>query len=74
MNYLMVDGAGDPNHSQEFSAAVEALFSFSYAVKFLVKKGALAIDYSVMPLEALWWSEDMSTFHVEKKLPGSGRS
>ena len=43
MNYLMVDGEGDPNTSQAFSDAVEALFSVSYTVKFMVKKGPLPI-------------------------------
>jgi hypothetical protein len=67
MNYLMVDGEGDPNTSQAFSDAVEALFSVSYAVKFMVKKGSLTIDYGVMPLEGLWWADDMSAFSVEDK-------
>jgi hypothetical protein len=67
MNYLMVDGEGDPNTSQAFSNAVEALFSISYAVKFKVKKGPLAIDYGVMPLEGLWWADDMSKFSIEDK-------
>ncbi len=67
MRYLMVDGEGDPNTSQAFSDAVEALFAVSYAVKFTVKKGPLAIDYGVMPLEGLWWAEDMSTFSIEDK-------
>jgi hypothetical protein len=67
MNYLMVDGEGDPNTSQPFSDAVQALFAISYALKFMVKKGPLAIDYGVMPLEGLWWTEDMSTFSTEDK-------
>lgn len=67
MNYLMVDGEGDPNTSQAFSAAVEALFAVSYAVKFKVKKGPLGIDYGVMPLEGLWWADDMSKFSIEDK-------
>ncbi len=67
MNYLMVDGEGDPNTSQAFSDAVEALFAVSYAVKFMVKKDPSAIDYGVMPLEGLWWTEDMSTFSIEDK-------
>ncbi|RPI00332.1 MAG: hypothetical protein EHM72_09560, partial [Calditrichaeota bacterium] len=67
MNYLMIDGEGDPNTSQAFSEAVEALYTVSYAVKFSVKKGALAIDYGVMPLEGLWWADDMSRFSVEVK-------
>ena len=62
MNYLMVDGAGDPNTSQAYADAVEVLFMVSYTVKFMIKKGPLAIDYGVMPLEGLWWADDMSKF------------
>lgn len=60
--FLMIDGEGDPNTSDEFARAVEALFSVSYTTKFMVKKGADAVDYVVMPLEALWWADDMSAF------------
>ncbi|NMM28060.1 MAG: hypothetical protein HHJ12_12420 [Glaciimonas sp.] len=67
MNYLMVDGEGDPNSSQAYSDAVEVLFMASYAVKFMVKKGASAIDYGVMPLEGLWWADDMSKFTTSDK-------
>lgn len=67
MNFLMIDGQGDPNTSQEFQDAVEALYSVSYALKFMVKKGDMEIDYGVMPLEGLWWSDDMSTFSVDCK-------
>ena len=62
MNFLMIDGEGDPNTSQAFADAVQALYSLSYPLKFMVKKGPLAIDYGVMPLEALWWAGDMSEF------------
>ena len=61
-NFLMVDGSGDPNSSRSFAEAVEALYSVSYAVKFRLKQGPRQIDYGVMPLEGLWWSEDMSDF------------
>ena len=67
MTYLMIDGEGDPNASQGYADAVEALFSVSYATKFMVKKGPSAIDYGVMPLEGLWWADDMSTFSVTDK-------
>ena len=60
--FLMIDGEGDPNTSREYAAAVEALFSVSYTAKFMVKKGTHATDYAVMPLEGLWWSDDMSAF------------
>lgn len=62
MNFLMVDGKGDPNISQAFADAVEVLFSLSYTLKFMAKKGKLAIDYGVLPLEGLWWADDMSAF------------
>ena len=62
LNYLMLDGEGDPNTSPSYQAAVEALFALSYTLKFIVKKGPLAIDYGVLPLEGLWWADDMSAF------------
>lgn len=40
MNFLMIDGEGDPNTSQAFQDAVEALFSVSYTLKFMIKKKA----------------------------------
>ena len=61
MNFLMIDGQGDPNTSPSYQAAVEALFSVAYAIKFKVKK-TLAIDYGVLPLEGLWWADDMAAF------------
>jgi hypothetical protein len=67
MNYLMVDGEGDPNTSRAYADAVEALFAVSYAVKFMLKKGPAAIDFAVMPLEGLWWADDMSKFSIEDK-------
>ena len=67
MNYLMVDGEGDPNTAPAYSSAIEVLFMVSYAVKFMIKKGALAIDYGVMPLEGLWWADDMTNFSATDK-------
>ena len=60
--FLMIDGEGDPNTSPAYARAVEALFSVSYTAKFMVKKGTQAIDYAVMPLEGLWWSDDLTAF------------
>lgn len=67
MNYLMVDGEGDPNIVSAFAEAVEALFTVSYTLKFMVKKGVLATDYGVMPLEGLWWADDMTKFSIADK-------
>jgi hypothetical protein len=62
MNYLMIDGEGDPNTSLAYKESIEALFAISYTLKFMIKKGQLAVDYGVMPLEGLWWADDMSAF------------
>ncbi len=67
LNYLMIDGVGDPNTSKEYQDAVEALFSVSYTIKFMLKKGEENIDYGVMPLEGLWWADDMNNFLVDNK-------
>lgn len=67
MNFLMVDGEGDPNTSKSFSDAIEALFPLSYTLKFMVKQGETGADYGVMPLEAIWWADDMSAFSTGSK-------
>lgn len=60
--FLMIDGEGDPNTSGKYAEAVQALFSVSYTAKFMLKKRTQEVDYAVMPLEGLWWSDDMSAF------------
>lgn len=67
MNFLMVDGKGDPNTAKSFTDAIEALFPLAYTLKFMVKKGKKGVDYGVLPLEALWWADDMSAFSTGKK-------
>ncbi len=61
MQFLMVDGHGDPNVAQEYQEALEALYAVAYKIKFSSKKH-LERDYVVPPLEGLWWAEDMETF------------
>lgn len=61
MKYLMVDGKGAPG-KPNYACAAAALFAVSYTLKFITKKGASAIDYAVMPLEGLWWADDMANF------------
>lgn len=67
MNFLMIDGSGDPNTSREYAGAIEALYALAYALKFKVKKGQASIDYAVMPLEGLWWTDDPSQFNMSRK-------
>ncbi len=66
MNFLMIDGLSDPNTSVDYSQAVEALFSVSYAVKFMSKR-EMSKDYVVSSLEGLWYADDMSVFESGKK-------
>lgn len=66
MPFLMIDGTGNPNTSQDYQQAVEALYGVAYAIKFMLKKEQ-RIDYAVMPLEGLWWVPDMREFSIEHK-------
>ncbi|HWZ65968.1 MAG TPA: GyrI-like domain-containing protein [Patescibacteria group bacterium] len=66
MNFLMIDGQGDPNTARDYSDAVEALYSVAYAIKFMSKR-TLEKDYIVAPLEGLWTADDLSVFENAKK-------
>jgi hypothetical protein len=66
MGYLMIDGSGDPNTSESYREAIEALYAVSYTLKFASKK-ELGRDYVVPPLEALWWADNMSAFASRNK-------
>ncbi|KNY07940.1 GyrI-like domain-containing protein [Microbacterium sp. GCS4] len=61
LQYLMVDGAGDPNTAPEYAEAVSALFPLAYTLKFAAR-AQLGIDTVVMPLEGLWHAPDMASF------------
>ncbi|MCA5892595.1 GyrI-like domain-containing protein [Isoptericola sp. NEAU-Y5] len=64
--HLMVDGAGDPNLVPAYREAVETLYPLAYALRAAVKE-ATGDAYTVMPLEGLWWADDMSRFSVDAK-------
>lgn len=66
MNFLMLDGKGDPNTSQDFQDAIMALYGVAYTLKFSLKKAA-GLDWKIMPLESLWWMENMAEFDMERK-------
>ena len=61
LQYLMIDGHGDPNTSNAYRDAVTSIYPLAYKLKFASKEHH-ARDYTVPPLEALWWAEDMSAF------------
>lgn len=66
MTFLMIDGEGDPNTSQAYREALEALYPVAYAAKFISKRD-LGTDYVVMPLEGLWWAENLADFSLGRK-------
>jgi len=66
MNFLMIDGQGNPNTAKSFTEAIETLYAVSYNLKFMIKK-TQQIDYVVLPLEALWWAEEMAEFSETDK-------
>lgn len=66
MQFVKVDGEGDPNTAPAYAKALEWLYSTSYAMKFAAKK-AVGTDYVVPPLEGLWWSDDPASFTARRK-------
>jgi len=61
MNFIMVDGNGDPNNSESFQKAVEILYGLSFSIKMSKMKGNQPegyFEYTVPPLEGLWWVND----------------
>lgn len=65
LQYLMIDGHGDPNTGGEYAEAISALFPIAYKLKFASKKN-LDKDYVVMPLEAQWWASNMDAFTTDR--------
>jgi len=60
MTFFAVDGHRDPNSSDEYRAAVEMLYGLSYTIKMNKLSGTQPpdyYDYTVFPLEGLWWFE-----------------
>jgi hypothetical protein len=59
--YLMIDGIGMDFENGDSQNAIQALFGVSFKIKFMLKR-TQGIDYVVMPLEGLWWSDDLNDF------------
>ncbi|MCJ7826930.1 MAG: GyrI-like domain-containing protein [Demequinaceae bacterium] len=65
IRYLAVDAEGEPETSDSFHQAIGVLYPLAYTLKFASKLD-LDRDYSVMPLEALWWADDMDVFSTSR--------
>ena len=61
MNFIMVNGRGNPNdEGGEYQQAVELLYGLSYTIKMSNRNGCAPegyFEYVVPPLEGLWWLE-----------------
>ncbi len=66
LQYVMIDGSGDPAVSQRYADTIQTLYSISYTLKFMFKKER-GIDYTVMGLEGLWWMPDMNEFSLANR-------
>src|SRR5687767_6046233 len=64
--YLKVDGHGDPNREPAYARAVSWLFATAYSTKFAAK-AALDRDFTVPPLEGLWWADNPESFVARRK-------
>lgn len=65
LQFVKVDGQGDPNTVPAYRQAIEWLYPVSYGLKFAAK--AIGRDYVVPPLEGLWWADDPSDFVARRK-------
>ncbi len=64
-NFLMIDGMGDPNTDESYQEAVGALYKLAYGIRFYMRDQG--VDFGVMPLEGLWWVENLDEFSYEDK-------
>ena len=60
MQFVKIDGKGEPA-GDAYAEAVAWLYAVSYPINFCSKID-LERDYTVPPLEGLWWAEDMSAY------------
>jgi hypothetical protein len=65
MRFVMIDGKGDPNQAS-FQEAVGTLYNVAYTLKFKLRNER-SIDYPVMALEGLWWTDEKSGFDIERR-------
>lgn len=68
--YFMISGIGNPN-TEAFAQRIEVLYTLSYAVKMMPKKGIVIadyFDYTVYPLEGVWdlTEKGKSSEHLNK--------
>jgi len=65
VSYITYQSAGDPNVSQDFQDAMGVLYGLAYTIKFASK--ADGRDFTVMPLEEQWRTENPAEFSEQQK-------
>lgn len=71
MNYIAVDGKGDPNREDgEYQRALAVLYALAYTLKMSYKSDYHIegfFEYVVPPLEGFWWQEGKEGFDYGDK-------
>lgn len=63
LRYLLVNGSGAPIEA-DYQHAIQALYSMAYRLKYCLQENK-NIDFSIMPLETLWWSEEGAAWSTD---------
>ena len=66
LNYLTYTGRGEPG-GNSYNEALNALYGAVYTLKFASKKKGN--DFTIMPLEGLWWWDDSNIMNLEEAPP-----
>ena len=56
MNFLVIEGKGNPAKSKEFQEAIGALYGTAYTMRFMFEKGHPIRAAAIGPLEGLFWT------------------
>ena len=71
MNYIAINGHGDPNDEKgEYKDALSLLYSISFTLKMSYKTSYRIegyFSYVVPPLEGLWWQNNSNTIDYQHK-------
>lgn len=65
MQFLMIDGSGDPNGGM-FPDTISAINTVAYTLKFAIKKSE-GVDFKVMPTEGQWWVENLAELDFDQR-------
>ena len=71
MNYIAINGHGDPNDEKgEYKDALSLLYSIAFTLKMSYKTSYRIegyFSYVVPPLEGLWWQNNINTIDYQHK-------